>query len=118
MQVGELIVVVQRICRVLGNITKSIVNVDEFKVHVNDEGLADKTRTDVYLHFVNEEDNSILEVDTVLRLIDANIESLDQLFKVLTITFSFPISVNDSLSVQFIFNLIMQFKFGNYLPPN
>jgi len=66
---------------VLGNITKSIVNVDEFKVHLNEEGLADKTRTDVYLHFVNEEDNSILEVDAVLRLIDANIESLDQLFK-------------------------------------
>jgi len=68
--------------RVLGNITKSIVNVDEFKVHLNEEGLADKTRTDVYLHFVNEDDNSILEVDAVLHLIDTNIESLDQLFKV------------------------------------
>ena len=76
-------------CRILGNITKSIVNVDEFKVHLNEEGLADKTRTDVYLHFVNEADNSILEVETVLRLIDANIESLDQLFKVFSTRFTF-----------------------------
>merc|ERR1712071_466641 len=86
---------------VLGNITKSIVNVDEFKVHVNDEGLADKTRTDVYLHFVNEEDNSILEVDTVLRLIDANIESLDQLFKDFNVLDTSPAeALSESLSTS------------------
>ena len=65
----------------LGNITGSIVNVDELKVHTSGDGQVDKTRTDVYLHFVNMEDNSILEVDSVLRLIDTNVESLDQLFK-------------------------------------
>ena len=55
---------------------------DELKVHSNEDGQLDKTRTDAYLHFVNA-DNSVMEVDVVLRLIDANIESLDQLFKVL-----------------------------------
>jgi hypothetical protein len=68
----------------LGNITGSIVNVDELKVHSNEDGQLDKTRTDAYLHFVNAKDNSVMEVDFVLRLIDANIESLDQLFKVLS----------------------------------
>lgn len=56
---------------------------DELKVHSNEDGQLDKTRTDAYLHFVNAKDNSVMEVDVVLRLIDANIESLDQLFKVL-----------------------------------
>ena len=55
---------------------------DEFKVHLNDNGIIDKTRTDVFMHFVDPHDNSILEVDSVLRLIDANIEVLDDLFKV------------------------------------
>ena len=51
-------------------------------MHSNEDGQLDKTRTDAYLHFVNMKDNSIMEVDTVLKLIDANVESLDQLFKV------------------------------------
>ncbi len=51
-------------------------------MHSNEDGQLDKTRTDAYLHFVNAKDNSVMEVDFVLRLIDANIESLDQLFKV------------------------------------
>lgn len=67
----------------LGNITGSIVNVDDLKVHSNGDSQVDKTKTDVYLHFVNQEDNSIMESDTVLRLIDVHVESLDQLFKVL-----------------------------------
>ncbi|KAK5649206.1 hypothetical protein RI129_000235 [Pyrocoelia pectoralis] len=66
---------------VLGNITGAIVNVDELKVHTNHDGTVDKTRTDVYLHLVNRRDNSILEVDDVLRLIDQNTEKLDYLFK-------------------------------------
>lgn len=34
------------------------------------------------MHLVNREDNSILEVTDVLRLLDENIEKLDSLFKV------------------------------------
>lgn len=69
-------------CSVLGNVTGAIVNVDLFKVHESRDGRVDKTRTDLYLHFVNPKDHSILEVPHVLRLIDQNIEHLDSLFKV------------------------------------
>ncbi|KAF5272299.1 hypothetical protein FQR65_LT04956 [Abscondita terminalis] len=66
---------------VLGNVTGAIVNIDELKVHANHDGSVDKTRTDVYMHLVNKRDNSILEVDDVLKLIDQNTEKLDYLFK-------------------------------------
>lgn len=65
----------------LGNVTGAIVNVDEFRVHANQDGTVDKTRTDLYLHLVDRDDNSILEVDQVLRLVDQNTEKLDGLFK-------------------------------------
>lgn len=58
------------------------MNVDEFRVHANYDGTVDKTRTDLYLHLVDQRDNSILEVPDVLRLIDQNTEKLDALFKV------------------------------------
>lgn len=61
--------------------TNAIVNVDEYKIHENQDGSVDRTRTDVYLHLVNREDNSILEVSQVLSLVDHNIEKLDALFK-------------------------------------
>lgn len=51
-------------------------------MHENKDGRVDKTRSDLYLHFVNPNDNSIMDVSNVLRLIDENIELLDDLFKV------------------------------------
>ncbi|KAK0092521.1 hypothetical protein PV326_001229 [Microctonus aethiopoides] len=66
---------------ILGNVTGAIVNVDEYKVHENDDGSVDRTRTDLYLHLVNRRDNSILDVSQVLELVDRNIEKLDNLFK-------------------------------------
>ncbi|KAJ9587165.1 hypothetical protein L9F63_019319, partial [Diploptera punctata] len=65
----------------LGNVTGAIVNVDEFKVHENQDGSVDKTRTDLYLHFVDRRDHSIMEVSRILNLVDQNIERLDKLFK-------------------------------------
>lgn len=59
------------------------MNVDDFKVHENKDGSVDKTKTDLYMHLVDRKDNSILEVDDVLRVIDQNIEKLDLLFKVM-----------------------------------
>lgn len=67
---------------VLGNVTGAIVNVDECKVHETKDGKVDKTRTDLYLHFVDPGDHSVMEVDHVLKMIDLNIEQLDVLFKV------------------------------------
>ncbi|XP_037731996.1 cadherin-23 [Drosophila subpulchrella] len=69
----------------LGNITESIVNIDEIKVHENKDGSVDKTKTDLYMHLVEREDNSIYEVTEVLKLIDSHIESLDGLFKELNV---------------------------------
>ncbi|OXU32081.1 hypothetical protein TSAR_007838 [Trichomalopsis sarcophagae] len=66
---------------VLGNVTGAIVNVDEYKIHENQDGSVDRTRTDLYLHLVDRNDNSILEVSEVLQLVDRNIEKLDALFK-------------------------------------
>ena len=67
----------------LGNITGAIVNVDDFRVHENHDGTVDKTKTDLYLHLVDRNDNSVLEVKQVLAMIDKNVEHLDHLFKVL-----------------------------------
>ncbi|XP_039274949.1 cadherin-23, partial [Nilaparvata lugens] len=66
---------------ILGNVTGAIVNIDEMKVHETRDGRVDKTRSDLYMHFVNQTDHSIMEVNSVLRLIDQSIERLDTLFK-------------------------------------
>lgn len=66
----------------LALVTESVVNVDDLRVHENKDGSVDNTKTDLYLHLVNGEDHSVLEVDQVLKLVDKNIEQLDDLFKV------------------------------------
>ncbi|XP_062536316.1 cadherin-23 isoform X2 [Armigeres subalbatus] len=66
---------------VLSNVSSSIVNIDDFRIHENRDGSVDKTKTDLYLHLVNRMDNSILEVSDVLKIVDQNIEKLDELFK-------------------------------------
>lgn len=59
------------------------MNIDDFRIHENRDGSVDKTKTDLYLHLVNRQDNSILEVSEVLKIVDQNIEKLDELFKVI-----------------------------------
>ncbi|CAG2101538.1 unnamed protein product [Medioppia subpectinata] len=66
---------------VLANITGATVNIDSYKIHENRDGSVDQKKTDLYLHFVNRDDNSILEVNDVLSLIDKNLEYLDELYK-------------------------------------
>ncbi|XP_046962418.1 cadherin-23 isoform X2 [Vanessa cardui] len=65
----------------LARVTDSVVNIDDLRVHENKDGSVDNTKTDLYLHLVNGEDHSVLEVDQVLKLVDKNIEQLDDLFK-------------------------------------
>lgn len=69
----------------LSDVSSSIVNIDDFRIHENRDGSVDKTKTDLYLHLVNRQDNSILEVSDVLKIVDQNIEKLDELFKVITL---------------------------------
>ncbi|XP_035709581.1 cadherin-23-like isoform X3 [Folsomia candida] len=66
----------------LSNVTGAIVNADaSFKYHENRDGSVDKTKTDFYIHLVHPDQNIVLEADEVLKLIDLNIEELDDLFK-------------------------------------
>jgi cadherin 23 len=68
--------------RTLSNVTGAIVNADEnFKYHENRDGSVDKTKTDFYIHLVHPGQNTVLEAEEVLKLIDLNIEELDDLFK-------------------------------------
>ena len=66
---------------ILSKITQSIVNVDQIKVHENPDGSVDKTKTDVLLHFVNANDNTIIEALDVIQSLDYNTEQLDPFFK-------------------------------------
>lgn len=45
------------------------------------------------MHFVNREDNSIMEVNNVLMLIDKNIDYLDDLYKEFNVLISEPTTV-------------------------
>ncbi|XP_030375877.1 cadherin-23 [Scaptodrosophila lebanonensis] len=85
LQPDELRLKVEKFRDTLGNITASIVNIDEIKVHENKDGSVDKTKTDLYMHLVERDDNSIYEVSEVLNLIDTHIEGLDELFKELNV---------------------------------
>ncbi|XP_063530997.1 cadherin-23 [Cydia strobilella] len=65
----------------LAQVAESVVNIDDLRVHENKDGSVDNTKTDLYLHLVNGQDHSVLEVNQVLQLVDKNIEQLDDLFK-------------------------------------
>ena len=65
----------------LSDITTSIVNVDQIKVHENNDGTIDKTKTDVLMHFVKGDDNTIIEAQDVIQNLDYNTEKLDPFFK-------------------------------------
>ncbi|XP_073949712.1 cadherin 88C [Choristoneura fumiferana] len=65
----------------LAQVSESVVNIDDLRVHENKDGSVDNTKTDLYLHLVNGQDHSVLEVNQVLQLVDKNIEQLDDLFK-------------------------------------
>ncbi|XP_060803722.1 cadherin-23 [Amyelois transitella] len=65
----------------LARVTESVVNIDDMRVHENKDGSVDNTKTDLYLHLVNGQDHSVLEVEQVLKIVDKNIEQLDGLFK-------------------------------------
>lgn len=107
-------------CSIFSNVTDSIVNIDDFKIHENKDGSVDKTKTDLYLHLVDKKDNSIIEVSDVLRMVDQNIEKLDDLFKVryslsrwLHFTHSFCSQDFNVLDTQASEALLLTAQFGN-----
>lgn len=98
----KLFLLIKKFYSTFSNVTNSIVNIDYFKVHENKDGTVDRTKTDLYLHLVDKKDNSVIEVSEVLRLVDQNIEQLDELFK--------DFNVLDTQASE---ALLLQAEFGN-----
>lgn len=97
----------------ISNVTNAIVNIDEYKVHENKDGSVDKTKTDLYMHLVDRDDNSILEVTEVLRLIDQHVESLDGLFKEFNVLDTQPAEAQLLIAGQARAPMFVWFVFSN-----
>ena len=66
----------------LSDVTTSTVNVDSFRVHKTGGGRVDVTKSDLFLHFVDQDDKSVINVDRVLDILDRNVHKLNKPFKV------------------------------------
>uniref|UniRef100_A0A3B3CED5 Cadherin-23 n=1 Tax=Oryzias melastigma TaxID=30732 RepID=A0A3B3CED5_ORYME len=65
----------------LSNITGSIVNLDDIQFHVDKKGRVSYSQTDMLIHVVNNQTNTILDVERVIQMIDENKEQLRNLFR-------------------------------------
>ncbi|ETN63913.1 hypothetical protein AND_004358 [Anopheles darlingi] len=66
---------------ILSNVSGCIVNIDDIRLHENPDGSVDRTKSDMFMHLVDQKNNSVLEVHEVLQLLDKHVEKLDRLFK-------------------------------------
>ncbi|XP_070398263.1 cadherin-23 isoform X1 [Nothobranchius furzeri] len=67
--------------KLLSNITGAIVNLDDIQFHVDKKGRVSYGQTDMLIHVVNNQTNTILSVDRVIQMIDDNKEQLRSLFR-------------------------------------
>ncbi|XP_057704908.1 cadherin-23 isoform X1 [Corythoichthys intestinalis] len=65
----------------LSNITGAIVNLDDIQFHVDKKGRVNYAQTDMLIHVVNNQSNTIQDVERVIQLIDENKEQLRNLFR-------------------------------------
>ncbi|KAA8590065.1 hypothetical protein FQN60_013999, partial [Etheostoma spectabile] len=65
----------------LSNITGAIVNLDDIQFHVDKKGRVSYAQTDMLIHVVNNQTNTILDVERVIQMIDENKEQLRNLFR-------------------------------------
>ncbi|XP_072247435.1 cadherin-23-like isoform X1 [Leuresthes tenuis] len=65
----------------LSNITGAIVNLDDIQFHVDKKGRVNYAQTDMLIHVVNNQTNTILDVERVIQMIDENKEQLRSLFR-------------------------------------
>ncbi|TMS04323.1 Cadherin-23 [Larimichthys crocea] len=65
----------------LSNITGAIVNIDDIQFHVDKKGRVNYAQTDMLIHVVNNQTNTILDVERVIQMIDENKEQLRNLFR-------------------------------------
>ncbi|XP_077869641.1 LOW QUALITY PROTEIN: cadherin-23 [Saccoglossus kowalevskii] len=66
----------------IANITGALVHVDDIQYHISDTGGVDFKRTDMLIHAVDPNTNSIMDVHHIIELIDANYADLENFFKV------------------------------------
>uniref|UniRef100_A0A182JWJ6 Cadherin domain-containing protein n=1 Tax=Anopheles christyi TaxID=43041 RepID=A0A182JWJ6_9DIPT len=72
---------IQSFREILSNVSGCIVNIDDIRLHENPDGSVDRTKSDMFMHLVDQKNNSVLEVHQVLQLLDTHVEKLDRLFK-------------------------------------
>uniref|UniRef100_A0A182QBJ4 Cadherin domain-containing protein n=1 Tax=Anopheles farauti TaxID=69004 RepID=A0A182QBJ4_9DIPT len=72
---------IQSFREILSNVSGCIVNIDDIRLHENPDGSVDRTKSDMFMHLVDQKNNSVLEVHQVLQLLDKHVEKLDRLFK-------------------------------------
>ncbi|XP_028324077.1 cadherin-23 isoform X1 [Gouania willdenowi] len=65
----------------LSNITGAVVNLDDIQFHVDKKGRVSYAQTDMLIHVVNNQTNTILDVERVIQMIDENKEQLRNLFR-------------------------------------
>uniref|UniRef100_A0A673BQ12 Cadherin-23 n=1 Tax=Sphaeramia orbicularis TaxID=375764 RepID=A0A673BQ12_9TELE len=65
----------------LSNITGAIVNLDDIQFHVDKKDRVNYGQTDMLIHVVNNDTNTILDVERVIQMIDENKEQLRNLFR-------------------------------------
>ncbi|XP_075932650.1 cadherin-23 isoform X2 [Anarhichas minor] len=80
----------------LSNITGAIVNLDDIQFHVDKKGRVSYDQTDMLIHVVNNQSNTILDVARVIQMIDENKEQLRNLFRKHTVVDVQP-AVSDKL---------------------
>ncbi|XP_056903807.1 cadherin-23 [Takifugu flavidus] len=80
----------------LSNITGAIVNLDDIQFHVDKKGRVNYAQTDMLMHVVNNQTNTILDVERVIQMIDENKDQLRNLFRKYNVVDVQP-AVNDKL---------------------
>uniref|UniRef100_A0A3Q1GPI1 Cadherin-related 23 n=1 Tax=Acanthochromis polyacanthus TaxID=80966 RepID=A0A3Q1GPI1_9TELE len=80
----------------LSNITGAIVNLDDIQFHVDKKGRVNYAQTDMLIHVVNNQTNTILDVERVIQMIDENKEQLRNLFRTYNVVDAQP-AVGDKL---------------------
>uniref|UniRef100_A0A8D3DQ62 Cadherin-23 n=1 Tax=Scophthalmus maximus TaxID=52904 RepID=A0A8D3DQ62_SCOMX len=80
----------------LSNITGATVNLDDIQFHVDKKGRVNYAQTDMLIHVVNNQTNTILDVERVIQMIDENKEQLRSLFRTYNVVDVQP-AVSDKL---------------------
>ncbi|XP_034464114.1 cadherin-23 isoform X1 [Hippoglossus hippoglossus] len=80
----------------LSNITGATVNLDDIQFHVDKKGRVNYAQTDIMIHVVNNQTNTILDVERVIQMIDENKEQLRSLFRTYNVVDVQP-AVSDQL---------------------